>query len=180
MFHGSEDRNPVEDFNSINEELKKYSEKLSKRKQIILANKIDVMQDETLYKELEKVAKKNNIEIFKISAATNTGLKEVFNRVAEVLKTLPKEDLIEYDEKVVYTLKENKDEFNVEIKNGEYLVTGNAIERLLGRVNMEDNESMYYFQKSLRELGIEEKLKQMGVQEGDIVKFVNWEFEWYE
>src|SRR5574344_1060255 len=101
MFHGSAARNPGEDCNSINEEFKKYSEKLSKRKQIILANKIDVMQDETLYKELEKVAKKNNIEIFKISAATNTGLKEVFNRVAEVLKTLPKEDLIEYDEKVV-------------------------------------------------------------------------------
>ena len=67
---GSEGRNPVEDFKIINNELKKYSEKLSKRKQIIVANKIDSMQDETLYKELSELAKKEKLEIFKISAVT--------------------------------------------------------------------------------------------------------------
>lgn len=89
---GIEGRNPVEDFNIINEELKKYSGNLAKRKQIVVANKIDVMQDEKLYKELEKMAKEKNIEIYKISAVTGEGIDELLNHVSDILKTLPKED----------------------------------------------------------------------------------------
>ena len=96
---GSEGRNPVEDFKIINSELKKYSEKLSQRKQIIVANKTDVMQDENLYNELEKIAKENNMEIFKISAVTGEGLPELIERVSAVLKELPKEDLFEAAQK---------------------------------------------------------------------------------
>lgn len=176
---GSENRNPVEDFLKVNEELKSYSEKLASRKQIIVANKADVMQDEELYNELEKVAKQNNIEIFKISAATNTGLKELFIKVSEVLKTLPKEELVEIEERVVYELKEDKAKFEVRKEGEIYIVEGPAIERILGRTNMADNESLYYFQKCLKEYGIEDELRRSGVQEGDIVKFGNWEFEWY-
>ena len=87
---GSEGRNPLEDFKIINSELKKYSEKLSKRKQIIVANKIDSMQDENLYKELYDFAQKEKIEIFKISAVTGEGIRELLNRVSKVLKELPK------------------------------------------------------------------------------------------
>ena len=176
---GTSNRNPVNDYYAINKELKKYSEKLSTRKQIIVANKIDIMQDDTGFKELEKLAKENNIEMFKISAATGEGLKELINRVANVLKELPKEEIIEADEKVVYTLKEDKDTFDVRIENGIYIVDGPAIEKLLGKVNMEDNESLYYFQKQIKALGVEERLKQMGIKEGDTVKFIIWEFEWY-
>lgn len=176
---GTNNRSPVEDYFAINKELKKYSEKLSTRKQIIVANKIDVMQDDSGYKELEKLAKENNIEIYKISAATGKGLKELINRVAEVLKELPKEEIIEQSEKVVYTLKEEKDSFNVRIENGIYIVDGPAIEKLLGKVNMEDNESLYYFQKQIKAMGVEDRLKQLGIKEGDTVKFVIWEFEWY-
>lgn len=177
---GSENRNPVEDFNTINEELKKYSEKLSKRKQIIVANKIDAMQDETNFKELEKIAKENNMEIFKISAVTNNGVNELFEHVAEVLKTLPKEDIFEAEERVVYTLEDDPDDFTIRKEDGEYVVEGPAIERIMGRVNMEDNESLYYFQKSIRELGVETELKKMGVKEGDTVRFIDWELEWYD
>lgn len=95
---GIEGRNPVKDFEIINEELKKYSEKLSKRKQIIVANKADSMQDENLYLELEKLAKEKGLEIYKISAVTKQGVKELLARVSEVLKTLPKEDLVEVEE----------------------------------------------------------------------------------
>ena len=172
-------RNPVEDYNTINTELKKYSEKLSSRKQIIVANKIDAMQDETGYNELEKLAKNNNIEIYKISAATGQGLKELLNIVSQRLKELPKEEIVEAEERMVYTLKEKKEEFDVRIEDGVYVVDGPAIERLLARVNMEDNESLYYFQKSIKKLGVEAKLKNMGVKEGDTVKFIIWEFEWY-
>ena len=177
---GSENRNPVEDFKIINEELKKYSEKLATRKQIIVANKADAMQDETLYKELEELAKKEDIKIFKISAATGEGLKELFRYVSEVIRTLPKETIVEGDERVVYTLKEDIDEFEIIKENGEFIVQGPAVDRLMGRVNLEDNESLYYFQKTLRNLGIEEALKREGVQEGDTVRFNDWEFAWYD
>ena len=177
---GSEGRNPVEDFNVINEELKKYSEKLSARKQVIVANKIDVMLDDSLYQEVEKMAKEKHIEIFKISAATGEGIKELMKVISKLLKELPKEETIEAsEERVVYTLKEDKEEFDVEIIDGEYVVSGPAVERLMGRVNIQDNESMHYFQKQLSQLGIEAKLKAMGIKEGDSVKILEWEFEWY-
>lgn len=177
---GSEGRNPVQDFYIINEELKKYSEKLSKRKQIIVANKLDIMQDESAYKELEELAKKEKIEIFKISAVTGEGIKELFNHVSKVLKTLPKEDLIEIEERVVYTLNDEDKGFDVEVVDGEFIVTGPAIEKLMGRINIGDNESMAYFERNLNELGINDKLREMGIKEGDTVKFLEWEFEWYD
>ena len=176
---GSEGRNPVDDFKTINEELKKYSDKLSTRKQIIVANKIDVAQDENLYNELEKLAKYKNLEIFKISAVTGQGIEELMKRVSKLLKELPKEEVVEIDDRVVYTLEEDSNDFDIEVINGEYIVSGKAVERLMGRVNIQDNESMHYFQKMLVELGIEKKLKQMGIKEGDTVKILEWEFEWY-
>ena len=80
---------------------------------------------------------------------------------------------------MVYTLKDDKEEFEIEVIDGEYIVSGPAVERLMGRVNIQDNESMHYFQKQLSSLGIEAKLKQKGIKEGDSVKILEWEFEWY-
>ena len=177
---GLEGRNPVEDFKIINKELKKYSEKLSIRKQIIVANKADAMQDENLYKELEKMAKEKNMEIFKISAVTKEGLKELFTHVSKVLKTLPKEELEESEEKKIYTLEEEKEGFHIRKEDGIFIVDGPAIEKILSRANLSDNESLYYFQKSIRFLGVEERLKSMGVKEGDTVKFIDWEMEWFD
>ena len=177
---GSEGRNPVQDFKTINAELKKYSEKLSKRKQIVVANKIDAMQDEKLYQELEKVAKENKMEIFKISAATGEGISKLLSHVSEVLKTLPKEDLIETENEKVYTLEEKDNEYTIEKEDGKFVIKGEAVERIMRRVNIADNESLYYFQKSLDNLGVNERLKKMGVQEGDIVKIDDYELEWEE
>lgn len=174
---GSEGRNPVDDFYKINTELKKYSEKLSKRKQIVVANKIDVMQDENLYKELEKVASEHNMEIFKISAATGKGVPELIKHVSEVLKTLPKENLIDIEDRKVYTL-EDKDAYTITKEDGMFVIKGEAVEKVMRRVNIGDNESLYYFQKSLDNLGVNEKLKAMGIQEGDIVKIDDYELEW--
>ena len=176
---GIEGRDPVEDYKVINKELEKYSEKLAKRKQIIVANKTDIAQDDNGIKALEQLAKKEKLEFFKISAATGEGLRELFNHVSEVLKTLPKEELIEYDERKVYTLKEENEGFEVEVKDGEYIVSGPAVEKLMGRINIGDNESMAYFQRNLENLGINAKLRELGIKEGDTVKILDWEFEWY-
>ena len=182
---GSEGRNPVKDFKIINKELKKYSEKLSTRKQIIVANKIDIIPEEEQatnenIKAVEKLAKDNNMELFKISAATNNGLKELMNHVAEVLKTLPKEEIITPEERKVYTLNDDKDEVIVRKNNEYFIVEGKAVERLLSKVNLDDNESTYFFHKGLERLGVNAKLKKLGIKEGDTVIFNGWEFEWYE
>ena len=176
---GSEGRNPVDDFYKINTELAKYSEKLSKRKQIIVANKIDIMQNENLYLELEKVAKENKMEIFKISAATKQGISELIKYVSQILKTLPKEDLTEVIDRKVYTL-EDEEDYRIEKEDGVFVIKGEAVERVMRRVNIADNESLYYFQKSLEDLGVNQKLKEMGVKEGDIVKINDYELEWEE
>ena len=176
---GSTGRNPVEDFNIINEELKKYSEKLAGRKQIIIATKIDSMQDESLYNYLEKMAKEKNMEIYKISSVTGEGINEILDIISKTLKTLPYEELFEIEDKVVYNLEE-EEKFKIEKISNKFVITGKAIERLMGRINIDDNESMYYFHKSLTNLGIDEKLKQMGIKEGDIVKILDYELEWYE
>jgi len=177
---GTEGRNPVEDFEKVNEELKRYSEKLAGRKQIIVANKIDSIQDNDLLESLEKVSKENNLELFKISAVTGEGLNQLFNHVSDVIKTLPKEEIIDIDDRVIYTLEEDKEEFTIKNVNGEFIVEGPAVETLMRRVDTTDNESFAYLEKRLKKLGIEKALKEKGVCVGDTVKILEWEFEWYE
>lgn len=176
---GVEGRNPVKDFNTINNELKNYSEKLSKRTQIIVANKADLIQDETEYKKLEKLAKEKGLAIFRISGVTGQGVKELLDYVSKTLKTLPKEELVEIEDRKVYEL-EDKDEFTITREDGMFVVDGPGVQRIMRKVNLEDNESMYYFQKCLEQLGVNKKLKEAGVQEGDTVKVVDWELEWYD
>ncbi len=176
---GNSNRNPKEDFYTINEELRKYSEKLSTRKQIIVANKIDSMNDENVIKELEEIAKKEKMELFKISAATGEGVKELMSYVSKTLKELPKEDLIDgVEDKVIYTLKEDNIGFDIKVEDDMYVITGPSVERLMGRINLNDNESMHYFHKMLEKIGVNDALKKLGVKEGDTVKIVDWELEW--
>ena len=175
---GQEGRDPIEDYNTINQELKKYSEKLATHKQIIVATKIDSMQDDTLYKELEKLAQKENLEIYKISSVTGEGVEQLIDHVAEVLKTLPKEELVEVEDRMVYTLPEKDQEWEARRENDIFYVTGRAVDRLMGRINIEDNESMYYFHKCLRNMGIDNKLRELGICDGDTVFISDWELEW--
>ena len=177
---GQEGRDPIEDYNTINQELAKYSEKLIKRKQILVATKIDSMQDDTNLKKLEELAKKEKLELFKISSVTGEGIEQLIDHVTEVLKTLPKEELVEIEDRVVYTLQDKDQEWEAYEEDGIFYVKGRAVDRLMGRINIEDNESMYYFQKCLKNMGIEDKLKELGVCEGDTVKISDWELEWYE
>lgn len=177
---GTEGRNPIDDFNKINDELKKYSEKLATRKQIIVANKIDSMQDNSNLENLENLAKEKNMEIYKISAATGEGLNELFNHVSEIIKTLPKEDVVDIEDRIVYTLEDDEEQFTIDVIDGEFIVEGPAVERLMGRVNIGDNESYHYMEKMLKKLGIEDALREKGVKEGDTVKLLEWVFEWYE
>lgn len=175
---GMEGRNPLEDFKIINEELKQYSEKLANRKQIIVASKCDI-ENTDLYEELEAFAKGNNIEIFKISSVIGQGLETLLDHVTEVLKTVPKEELYEEEERQVYTL-EDEEDFTITRDKNIFTVKGKNVERIMRRINIDDNESMYYLHKSLANLGVEAELKKQGIKEGDIVKILDYELEWYE
>lgn len=177
---GMEGRDPIQDFYAINSELKKYSEKLANRKQIVVATKADIIQDEENEKKLEELAKEKNLEFFKISSATGQGVKELMQRVTELLKELPKEELISVEERKRYTIEEKRDDFTITKEKDMFVVDGPAVQRLMARVNLEDNESLYYFQKCLEQLGVNRELKKAGVQEGDTVKIVDWELEWYD
>lgn len=175
---GTEGRDPVEDFYKINKELEKYSKKLSERKQIIVANKAELLQNNDKFIELEKIAKENNIEIFKISAATGEGIKELITHVSEILKTIPKENLVEIKEhRKIYKLEE-KEDFKITKDGNTFVVDGPAIREIMRRVNIEDYESLFYFQRKMRELGVNDKLKEAGVKDGDSVRVYNYELDW--
>lgn len=179
---GIEGRNPVQDYKTINNELEKYSQKLVKRTQIIVANKADCMTNESLYNELEKMANKENVKIFKISAVTGEGVDSLMDYVSKTLKTLPKEDLIEINKDSentkLYTLKEDKDEFTVTKEKNKFIVEGEAVDRIIRRVNITDNESLFYLHKKLDEIGLNKKLKKLGIKDGDTVKIGSYEMEW--
>ena len=175
---GTEGRNPVDDYYKVNEELKKYSEKLSKRTQIIVANKIDSMQDSSLYEELEKVAKEHKQKIFKISGATGEGVEELMNYVSKTLKTLPKENLVEIKEKEkVYTLNDEPD-FIITREKGAFVVKGEKVDSIMRKVNIGDYESLFYLHRKLDEIGLNQALKKQGIKDGDIVKIGEYEMEW--
>lgn len=177
---GSEGRDPIQDFERINTELVKFNEKLAKRKQIVVANKMDILSDNEIYEKFKKEIEAKGYEVFAISAATNTGLKEVFNRVAQLLEEIPIEQP-EKVERVIYTLEgTNQTEWEIVKTDNGYEVVGPAIDKLLSRVNFEEDESMKYFQRMIYRLGIEDKLAQMEIPEGTVIKVGTWEFEYFE
>ena len=177
---GVEGRNPIEDFNIINQELGKYSEKLSSKLQVIAANKTDVMQDEENFEKLKKLAEEKGYEIFKISAVTGEGLHELFCRVAELLEEIPKVELEEVDKTVYYQFEEDEQGFEVKREGDYFIVTGKEIENIMRRINFSDTESLAYFHLMLKKSGIDDELKKQGIREGDIVKIFDWEFEYEE
>ena len=174
---GTEGRDPVEDFRKINIELEKYSDKLPKKLQIIAANKVDVLQDEESYNKLEKEVREKGYEIYKISAVTGEGLEELFTRIAELLKDIPKVEL-EVVENIVHYTMDDEPSWQVRREGAYFIVEGKEIETIMRRVNFSDYESLAYFHQTLRKMGVEAALRRKGIKEGDIVKIFDWEFEY--
>ncbi|MCX7614353.1 MAG: GTPase ObgE [Clostridiales bacterium] len=175
---GSEGRDPVVDFETINEELKKYSETLAKRPQILAANKTDILQDNTLLEKLKAYARKQDIPVFEISAATNTGVNELIHAVWNKLQTLPPVKIFEPE----YIAPQEEDSFDqsfdIHIEDGVYIVEAKWIERMMGSVNFGDNESRMYFERVLKNAGLYDKLEEMGIKDGDTVSIYGLEFDY--
>lgn len=174
---GIEGRDPYEDFLKINEELKRYSVKLWDRPQIVAANKIDILQDESKFEEFkEKVEKLGYKSIFKISAATRQGVDELMKEAARILSTIPVVDL-EIKETDKFVPEEKKFTYTIRQEEDTFIVEGSFVDRLLASVNVNDPDGLRYFHTVLKNKGIIDELVQMGIEDGDIVRLNHFEFE---
>ncbi|MEF9935266.1 MAG: GTPase ObgE [Clostridium sp.] len=176
---GVEGRDPIDDFEKINDELKLYNEKLSRKPQIVVANKTDIAEDEEGFNKLKEYVEERGMKIFKISAATNTGLRELMLYVGSILNTIEVEE--DFTEEEMYVPEERAFSFDVEIdEEGVYVVTGSLVDRLLLQVNIYDSESIKYFHRTLERRGVIAKLKEMGIEDNDLVRMDDFEFEFVD
>lgn len=174
---GLEGRDPYDDFLRINEELKKYSVKLWDRPQIIAANKSDVLQDESAFEEFkEKVQKLGYKHIFKISAATRSGVDELMKVAAEVLSTIPVTEL-EIKEEDKFIPEEKKFTYTIRREDNVFIVEGSFVDRLLLSVNVNDPDGLRYFHTVLRNKGVMDELIKHGIEDGDTVRLNDFEFD---
>ena len=179
---GIEGRDPFEDFVKINEELKNYSVKLWDRPQIVVANKTDMLYDEEVFENFKKKVQELGFDkVFKMSAATRDGVDDVIKEAARMLKEIPITELeIAEDER--YIPEEKKFTYEIRVEEGEeydtYYVFGSFVDRLLSAVNVHDADSLRYFHKVLKNKGVLDELREMGIQDGDMVNLNDFEFEY--
>ncbi len=177
---GSEGRDPKDDFEIINRELKNFSEDLAKRPQIIAANKCDMATPEQIA-DFREFAEKQGLPVFEISAATTQGTKELIDAAYRELEKLPPIKEYEVEPPAPAELDEqagNGERF--EITRGDdavFYVTAPWLEHIMRTVDMDDYASLQYFQRVLRNSGIIDKLEEMGIEEGDTVNIFGFEFD---
>lgn len=174
---GIEGRNPIEDFDTINSELKMYSEKLAEKPQIVIANKADIPQFGENFECFKSELETRGYKVFKISAATKQGVRDVLNYTLKFLAELPDEEVDETEFIDIEQLKNKEEEMKVEVVDGIYYVTGERVRRIAGSTNFDDYESMQYFQRSLIKCGAIKMLENAGIKEGDTVDIYGFEFD---
>ena len=175
---GSEGRDPAADFGAINEELRQYSPALAQRPQIVVANKSDIMADEELLEQLRRRAEEEGYPLFAISAAAHQGTRELVQTIAARLQTLPPVQTYEAEYVKRAPVIDTSVLPDIRVEDGVWIVEGPWLERLIANVNFSDYESRMFFDKQLRESGLFQRMEEMGVQDGDLVRMYNLEFEY--
>lgn len=175
---GVDGRDPIEDFEKINHELKQYSERLARRKQVVVANKMDLPDAQENFERLKDYVEAKGYEIFKASAATGEGLRELMFKAYEMMVNyVPDEE----EEELARLEEIDPDSFEIVAGNDtDYEVRGHNIERLVAMTNFDNDEALYRFQLIWKRLGIDEALKEKGVQEGETVRIRDMVFEYKE
>lgn len=177
---GLEGRDALEDFDKINDELKLYNEKLATRPQVVVANKMDILEDESIFEEFKNELEDRGYKVFKMSAATRQGVDDVIAYVSELLKEAEEIELVSEEEMFRPELDEQQDEgLQIDIEDGVYVVTGKSLRRIMYSVNFDDMESLQYFQKAMESQGVFDRLREMGIEDGDTVRIYEIEFEFY-
>ena len=173
---GVDGRDPIEDFDKINTELAEYSERLARRKQLVVANKMDLPEAQENFERLKEYVEAKGYEICKASAATGEGLRELMFKAYDLLlQYVPEEDeedLARFDEI-------DPDSYEIVVGNDtDWEVRGKNIERLVAMTNFDNDEALYRFQLIWKRLGIDEALKERGVQEGQSVRIRDMVFDY--
>ena len=174
---GSEMRDPYEDYLLINKELEAFNQKLIEKPMIIIANKMDLPEAKD---NLEEFKKKVDCEIYEVSGATNTGLQIVVDRLADLIDSIPDNPL--YDESqieshVLYKFKKEEPFTITKDQDGTFVISGEEVERIFKMTKFSSDDAAYRFAKKLRKMGIDNKLIEMGAEEGDMVRILNFYFE---
>ena len=175
---GSEGRDPVADFEAINEELARWSPELAGRKMIVAANKVDIMEDPSLLDKLRAHVEGLGLELVTISAAAHQGTRELVLRTAQLLQELP--PVAVYEPTYVERPPEVDTDGAVDIQefDGTWVIDAPWLQRLIANVNFGDYESRNWFDQKLRQSGLFDKLEEMGIKDGDIVSMYDLEFEY--
>ena len=175
---GIEGRDPLQDYEIINKELKEFDDKLIKKPQVIIANKMDL---ESSIDNLKRFKEKYNLPVYEISAITNKGLDKVLIAIADTLDKEAKTPLFEdnaYESHVLYKFKKEQP-FTIEKDNDIYVVHGKEVDKLFKMTKFTD-EGARRFAKKLKAMGIDDKLAQMGAKNGDRVQIMDMIFEFKE
>lgn len=175
---GSEMRDPYEDYLLINKELEEFNPKLLSKPQIIIANKMDLPNAK---ENLEEFKKKVKDEIFEISAATNSGLQKVVDRLADLLDEIPNNPLYEdnqIESHILYKFKKEEPYTITRDSDGTWVISGKEIERIFKMTKFNSEEAIYRFAKKLRRLGIDAKLESLGAEVGDQVRILDFYFDY--
>ncbi len=173
-----EGRDPYEDYITINKELENFNKDLINKPQIIIANKMDMENSKENLIEFKKKVKK---DVFEISALTGEGLDDVLIKIADILDTIEDKPLYseeKFESHVLYKFKEEQP-FDIYKEDDVFIVKGEEIEKLLKMTKFTD-EGARRFANKLRKMGVDDKLKEMGIQEGDLVRILDFEFEFKE
>ena len=174
---GSEGRDPVDDLDRINSELDRYGD-LGERPQIIVCNKMDLPGAEENLKRICILAEGMGCPVFPVSAATHGGFDELLDETARQLENLP--PVLHYQEEEIPEEKEDYDAFEISREDGVFIVSGPGMGRLIDSVNFEDQESLNWFHRTLRRLGVIDALREAGAQEGSTVRIAEMEFDFVE
>jgi len=175
---GSEGRDPAADFDAINAELVQWSPELAARPQIVVANKTDIMQDESLLDALRAHVEPLGFPVLPLSAAGHSGTRELVQLVAEKLSTLPPVTVYEPTFVPRPPAIDADEPLEIETEDGVWYVAGKWLERLMANVNFSDYESRMFFDKALRENGVFAKLEELGIKDGDTVDLYGLQFEY--
>ncbi len=176
---GMEGRDPKDDFDAINRELAKYSPTLAKKKQIVVLNKIDLVQDDTTIPEVTKYFEDKGYEVFAVNALTGQGLPELMERAYYYVENYEPEPEAS-DDAVVYEAKEDVEFVITRGDDASFTITGKRIERLVAMTNFSDDQSVRRFQKIWRYMELDDRLREKGCQEGDEVHIGEQTFTFHD
>lgn len=180
---GSEGRDPIDDYIKINEELAQYDPELLKKPQIVAANKSDLIYDEELADKFFEFMEKEGRKVFKISAATNQGVKELMDAAL-----LELENYVEPEKDEIELYDFERDDYDPDYRNiygsvaedGVYVLEGGQLNKIFRSTNFEDSGSLRYLYKYIIDKGGIEILKELGLEEGDYIRIDDFEFEYYD